>query len=338
MWVCRRPYEAEIGMPGFILRRLLQSLAVLLLMSLLVFAGVYAIGNPIDILISPEADQVERARIIAVFGLDQSLPQQYWLFLKNALAGDMGRSFAYATPALALIIERMPATLELAVFAILIAIALGIPLGLLAGLRPDSIAAKSIMAVSILGFSLPTFWVGLMMIMVFAVQLGWLPSSGRGETTLLLGVPVSFLSIDGLRHLLLPALNLALFNIAMVIRLTRSGAQEALLQDYVRFARAKGLRNSRIIGVHVLKNILIPIVTVIALQFGSIIAFAIVTESVFAWPGMGKLIIDSIRVLDRPVIVAYLLLIVSLFILINLVVDVLYSLLDPRVRLSESRG
>jgi len=338
LWVCRRPYEAEIGMPGFILRRLLQSLAVLLLMSLLVFAGVYAIGNPIDILISPEADQVERARIIAVFGLDQSLPQQYWLFLKNALAGDMGRSFAYATPALALIIERMPATLELAVFAILIAIALGIPLGLLAGLRPDSIAAKSIMAVSILGFSLPTFWVGLMMIMVFAVQLGWLPSSGRGETTLLLGVPVSFLSIDGLRHLLLPALNLALFNIAMVIRLTRSGAQEALLQDYVRFARAKGLRNSRIIGVHVLKNILIPIVTVIALQFGSIIAFAIVTESVFAWPGMGKLIIDSIRVLDRPVIVAYLLLIVSLFILINLVVDVLYSLLDPRVRLSESRG
>lgn len=338
MWVCRLPYEAEIGMPGFILRRLLQSLAVLLLMSLLVFAGVYAIGNPIDILISPEADQVERARIIAAFGLDQSLPQQYWLFLKNALAGDMGRSFAYATPALALIIERMPATLELAVFAILIAIALGIPLGLLAGLWPDSIAAKSIMAVSILGFSLPTFWVGLMLIMVFAVQLGWLPSSGRGETTLLLGVPVSFLSIDGLRHLLLPALNLALFNIAMVIRLTRSGAQEALLQDYVRFARAKGLRNSRIIGVHVLKNILIPIVTVIALQFGSIIAFAIVTESVFAWPGMGKLIIDSIRVLDRPVIVAYLLLIVSLFILINLVVDVLYSLLDPRVRLSESRG
>ncbi|MBI1771512.1 MAG: ABC transporter permease, partial [Burkholderiales bacterium] len=302
-------------MSGFILRRLLQSLAVLLLMSLLVFAGVYAIGNPIDILISPEADQAERARIIAAFGLDQSLPQQYWLFLKNALAGDMGRSFVYATPALGLIIERMPATLELAVFAILIAVVLGIPLGLLAGLRPDSIAAKSIMAVSILGFSLPTFWVGLMLIMVFAVQLGWLPSSGRGEATLLLGVSVSFLSIDGLKHLLLPALNLALFNIAMVIRLTRSGAQEALLQDYVRFARAKGLRNGRIIGVHVLKNILIPIVTVIALQFGSIIAFAIVTESVFAWPGMGKLIIDSIRVLDRPVIVAYLLLIVSLFIL-----------------------
>ncbi|MFZ6721805.1 ABC transporter permease [Undibacterium sp. Ji49W] len=322
----------------FILRRLLQSLAVLLVMSLLVFAGVYAIGNPIDVLISPDADQIERARIIAAFGLDQSLPQQYWLFLRNALAGDMGQSFAHATPALGLILERMPATLELAVLAILISILLGIPLGLLAGLRPDSLAGKSIMAISILGFSLPTFWVGLMMIMVFAVQLGWLPSSGRGETVLLLGVPVSFLSVDGLKHLLLPALNLALFNIAMVIRLTRSGAQEALLQDYVRFARAKGLRNSRIIGVHVLKNILIPIVTVIALQFGSIIAFAIVTESVFAWPGMGKLIIDSIRVLDRPVIVAYLLLIVSLFILINLVVDVLYSLLDPRVRLSDNQA
>jgi peptide/nickel transport system permease protein len=175
----------------------------------------------------------------------------------------------------------------------------------------------------------------MMLIVFFAVQLGWLPSTGRGETRLLFGVPFSFLTLDGLRHLVLPAFNLALFNIALVIRLTRAGTQEALLQDYVRFARAKGLSNRRIIGVHVMKNILIPIVTVIALQFGSVIAFAIVTESIFAWPGMGKLIIDSIRVLDRPVIVAYLMLIVTLFILINLAVDVLYSLLDPRVRLSQ---
>ncbi|MCU6434879.1 ABC transporter permease [Undibacterium sp. Jales W-56] len=322
----------------FIIRRLIQSVMVLLVMSLLVFAGVYAIGNPIDVLISPDADQLERARTIAAFGLDKSLPEQYWIFLRNALSGDMGRSFAFSTPALALIFERMPATLELAVCAIVMAIVLGVPLGLWAGLRPDGIAGKSIMAVSILGFSLPTFWVGLMLIMVFAVQLGWLPSSGRGETSLLFGIPVSFLSWDGVRHILMPAMNLALFNVALVIRLTRAGAQEALLQDYVKFARAKGLRNRRIIGVHVLKNILIPIVTVIALQFGSIIAFAIVTESVFAWPGMGKLIIDSIRVLDRPVIVAYLLLIVTLFILINLAVDVLYSLLDPRVRLSEAKA
>ncbi len=322
----------------FIIRRLLQSVGVLLVMSLLVFVGVYAIGNPVDVLISPDADQIERARTIAAFGLDKPLWQQYFIFIGNALAGDMGRSFAFSTPALTLIFERMPATLELAVVAILIAVGLGIPLGLWAGLRPQGIAGKSIMAVSILGFSLPTFWVGLMLIMVFAVQLGWLPSSGRGTTRLLLGVPVSFLTVDGLRHLLMPAFNLALFNIALVIRLTRAGAQEALLQDYVKFARAKGLTNTRIIGVHVLKNILIPIVTVIALQFGSIIAFAIVTESVFAWPGMGKLIIDSIRVLDRPVIVAYLMLIVVLFIFINLAVDVVYSLLDPRVRLSEAKG
>ncbi len=322
----------------FILRRLGQSILVLVVMSLLVFVGVYAIGNPIDILLSPDADQVERASTIAAFGLDKPLWQQYFIFIQNAASGDLGRSFAFGTSALGLILERLPATMELAVCAILMSIVLGIPLGLWAGLRPNSWTGKSIMAVSILGFSLPTFWVGLMLIMVFAVQLGWLPASGRGETTLLLGIPVSFLSWDGLQHLLLPAFNLALFNIALVIRLTRAGAQEALLQDYVKFARAKGLRNSRIIGVHVLKNILIPIVTVIALQFGSIIAFAIVTESVFAWPGMGKLIIDSIRVLDRPVIVAYLMLIVALFILINLIVDVVYSLLDPRVRLSDAKG
>jgi peptide/nickel transport system permease protein len=321
----------------FLIRRLLQSILVLLVMSLLVFVGVYAIGNPIDILISPDANQAERARVIAAFGLDQPLWQQYLLFLRNAAAGNLGRSFAFATPALGLILERFPATMELAVSAMLLSVLVGIPLGLLAGLRPNGLAGKTIMTVSILGFSLPTFWVGLMLIMVFAVKLGWLPSSGRGETVNVLGVPLSFLTRDGLRHLLLPALNLALFNIALVIRLTRAGAQEALQQEYVRFARAKGLRNSRIIGVHVLKNILIPIITVIALQFGSLIAFAIVTETVFAWPGMGKLIIDSIRVLDRPVIVAYLMLIVTLFILINLVVDVLYSLLDPRVRLAEAK-
>ena len=321
----------------FLIRRLLQSVLVLLVMSLLVFAGVYAIGNPVDILISPDANQAERARIIAAFGLDQPLWRQYLLFLQNAAGGNLGRSFAFSTPALALILERFPATMELAVSAMLLSVGLGIPLGLLAGLKPRSLAGKTIMTVSVLGFSLPTFWVGLMLIMVFAVKLGWLPSSGRGETVDVLGVPLSFLTWDGLRHLLLPSLNLALFNIALVIRLTRAGAQEALQQDYVRFARAKGLSNGRIIGVHVLKNILIPIVTVLALQFGSLIAFAIVTETVFAWPGMGKLIIDSIRVLDRPVIVAYLMLIVTLFIVINLVVDVLYSLLDPRVRLGDAR-
>ncbi len=321
----------------FLTRRVLQSVLVLLVMSLLVFLGVYAIGNPVDILISPDANQAERLKVIAAFGLDQPLWRQYWLFLQNAAAGNLGRSFAFATPALGLILERFPATMELAASAMLLSVVVGIPLGLLAGLRPHGFIGKTIMTVSILGFSLPTFWVGLMLIMLFAVKLGWLPAGGRGETVSVLGVPLSFLTVDGLRHLLLPALNLALFNIALVIRLTRAGAQEALQQDYVRFARAKGLRNSRIIGVHVLKNILIPIVTVVALQFGSLVGFAIVTETVFAWPGMGKLIIDSIRVLDRPVIVAYLMLVVTLFIVINLAVDLLYSMLDPRVRLAESK-
>jgi peptide/nickel transport system permease protein len=316
----------------------MQSVVVLLVMSLLVFIGVYAVGNPIDILINPQADQQDRERAIATLGLDKSLPEQYLSFLSGALHGDLGRSFVHATSALGLILERMPATLELAFSAMMIAIVLGIPLGLWAGLKPTGVAGRTIMAGSILGFSLPTFWVGLMLIMVFSVMLGWLPSNGRGTTVDVLGVPVSFLTVDGLRHLVLPATNLALFNVALLIRLTRAGAHEALMQDYVKFARAKGLTNRRVIGVHVLRNILIPIVTVIGLQFGALIAFAIVTESVFAWPGMGKLLIDSLNLLDRPVIVAYLLVIVTFFIVINLLVDVLYSALDPRVRLTETKG
>jgi peptide/nickel transport system permease protein len=322
----------------YIIRRLMQSALALFVMSVLVFVGVYAIGNPIDILINPQADQAEIERATKALGLDQPLWVQYWDFVRAAFAGDLGRSFSHNVPAVDQILQRMPATVELALAAMVIAISLGIPLGLWAGLRPRSFAGKTIMAGSILGFSLPTFWVGLMLIMVFSVMLGWLPSNGRGTTVDVLGIPVSFLTVDGLRHLAMPATNLALFNLALLIRLTRSGAHEALLQDYVKFARAKGLSNRRVIGVHVLRNILIPVVTVIGLQFGSLIAFAIVTESVFAWPGMGKLLIDSINLLDRPVIVAYLLVIVTFFILINLSVDILYSALDPRVRLTEAKG
>jgi peptide/nickel transport system permease protein len=322
----------------YIIRRSLQSVVVLAAMSILVFVGVYAVGNPIDILINPQADQIDRERAIAALGLDKPLVEQYITFLGGAMSGNLGKSFVHATPALQLILERMPATMELALAAMLIAIVLGIPLGLWAGLRPNSASGRTIMAGSILGFSLPTFWVGLMLIMVFSVMLGWLPSNGRGPTVDLLGVPVSFLSIEGWRHLIMPATNLALFKLALLIRLTRAGTREALLQDYVKFARAKGLPNRQVIGVHVLRNILIPIVTVIGLEFGSVIAFAIVTESVFAWPGMGKLLIDSINLLDRPIIVAYLLVIVTIFIVINLLVDLLYSVLDPRVRLTESKG
>ena len=317
----------------WIVRRFLQAIFVVLAMTLIVFIGVHVIGNPVDILISPEADQAERARIIANLGLDLPLWQQYLRFLGGALQGDLGRSFVFNEPALKLIVQRMPATLELAVTAVLFSMCFGVPLGLYAGLKPDGFAGRAIMAASILGFSLPTFWVGLMLIMVFAVQLGWLPSTGRGETGMLFGIPWSFLTWDGLRHMFMPALNLSLFNISLVLRLTRAGVRETLPMDFVKFARAKGLSPRRVIFVHVLKNIMIPVVTVLGLELGSTIAFAVVTESVFAWPGMGKLIIDSINVLDRPVIVAYLMMIVLLFITINLVVDILYMILDPRVRL-----
>ena len=325
-------------MTVFIIRRLLQSIVVLLAMSLIVFGGVYLIGNPIDILINPQADQAEIARATAALGLDKPLWEQYLVFLKGAFTGNLGNSFVFNQPALQIIVERLPATLELAFAAMLIAIALGIPLGLWAGLRPDSIAGKAITAGSILGFSLPTFWVGLMLILLFAVELGWLPATGRGEAASFLGLRSSFFTLDGLAHLALPALNLALFNIALVIRLARAGTREAILTEYVKFARAKGLSWRRVIFVHVLKNISIPIVTVLGLNFGSVIAFAVVTETIFAWPGMGRLIIQSINALDRPVIVAYLLLTVSMFVVINLVVDILYSLLDPRIRIGEGRA
>jgi peptide/nickel transport system permease protein len=319
-------------MLAFTLRRLGQSLLVLVAMSFLVFVAVYAIGNPVELLVNPQADEAERIRATVALGLDKPLLQQYASFLAGAMHGDLGRSFVYNTPAIQLILDKLPATLELAAGAMVLAILVGIPLGLLAGLRPQSWIGRTIMAGSILGFSLPTFWVGLVLIMVFSVQLGWFPPNGRGETVALLGIPVSFLTIDGLKHLAMPATNLAIFKLSLLVRLTRAGTREAMLQDYVKFARAKGLSPSRVIGVHVLKNILIPIVTVIGLELGSVIAFAVVTESIFAWPGSGKLLIDSINQLDRPVIVAYLLVTVTIFIAINFVVDVLYSALDPRVR------
>jgi peptide/nickel transport system permease protein len=320
-------------MIAFAIRRLGQSLAVLVVMSLIVFLGVYAIGNPIELLVNPQADAIERARATAALGLDRPILEQYATFLARAAQGDLGRSFVYNVPAIQLILDKLPATLELAAAAMVISISIGIPLGLIAGLRPHSFIGRAIMAGSIVGFSLPSFWVGLVLIMVFSVHFGWLPPNGRGETVALLGVPVSFLTWDGLRHLAMPALNLALFKLSLLVRLTRASTREAMLQDYVKFARAKGLGPGRVVGVHVLKNILIPIVTVIGLELGSVIAFAIITESIFAWPGTGKLLIDSINQLDRPVIVAYLLVIVTIFIAINFIVDVLYSVLDPRVRL-----
>ena len=320
-------------MTPFIFTRLAQSVLVLFIMSLLVFGGVNLVGDPVEMLINPEADQAEVERVIRELGLDRPVTEQYWYFLVNAFKGDLGDSFIFGEPALKLIIQRMPATLELALFSLFISLVIAIPLGIYAGYKPESKTSKIIMGGSILGFSMPTFWVGIIFIMIFAVHLGWLPSTGRGEIGTFLGINSSFFTTNGLSHVFLPALNLALFKISSVIRLTRAGTREIILQVYITFARSKGLSEKRIVLVHILKNILIPIVTVVGLEFGSLIAFSTVTETVFAWPGMGKLIIDSIYNLDRPVIVAYLMIIVTFFVFLNLIVDILYTFLDPRVRI-----
>jgi peptide/nickel transport system permease protein len=322
----------------FIIRRSLQSVVVLFVMSLLVFAGVFAVGNPIDILINPQAEQLERERAIAELGLDRPLHEQYVTFIRGALAGDLGRSFVHSTPALALILERMPATLELASVAISIAVLLGIPLGLWAGLRPDSAGGRTIMAGSILGFSLPTFWVGLMLIMVFSVMLGWLPSNGRGPTAELLGVPVSFLSVEGWRHLILPILTLSYVVWAQILRITRSAMLETLRQDYITTARAKGLAEQQVVTRHAFRNALIPVVTLGGLLIVSLLNGVVVTEVIFNYPGMGSAAARAAGSLDALAVLGFVLFGGVVLIVANLVVDVLYSVLDPRVRLAEAKG
>ena len=319
-------------MLGFIIQRVLQAFLVMLVISALVFTGVYAVGNPIDVLISPDATQLIREQTIRAYGLDQPLWKQYLDFLGRLVRGDFGRSFVYNMPVLDLIFSRLPATLELTLAAVLGATALGVPLGMYAGYRPESPLAKAIMAFSILGFSVPTFWIGLVLIFTFAVSLGWLPAGNRGDTAALFGIQWSFLTWNGLMHLFLPALNLSLFKFALMVRLARAGTREVMLTDTVKFARAAGLSEGTILLRHVLRLIAIPIVTVFGLEFGSTLAFAVVTETIFSWPGVGKLIIDSISTLDRPVMVAYLMLVAFFFIMINLSVDVAYAALDPRLR------
>lgn len=321
-------------MGAYVLQRLIQSVFVLLAVSVVVFFAVYGIGDPIDLLVSPQVSEAERQALIRRLGLDLPIWQQYLVFMGNALQGDLGRSFVHAVPAVQLILARAPATFELVILAMTLAIVGGVPLGLMAGLNPDSRASRLLMAGTVLGFSLPSFWKGMMLILLFAVLLGWLPTAGRGETVSVLGLQTSLLTLDGWRHIALPALNLAIPNLALIIRLVAAGTTEAMTQDYVKYARAKGVRRKRIVNRHVLRNILIPIVTVVGIEFGSLVAFSTITETVFAWPGMGKLLIDSVYQLDRPVVVAYVLLATLLFVVVNFLVDVLYAALDPRVKLA----
>lgn len=322
----------------FLLRRCLHAVLVLLTVSLLVFGAIHLIGNPVELLVDPQASAEDIAHATRALGLDQPLWRQYLRFLERAASGDLGRSFMQGAPVLDLIAERLPATLELAGVALAIAVTLGIPLGLWLAVKPHTLFSRLVAQLATLGFALPTFWVGLLLIMLFAVQLNWLPPGGRVAEQTLGGIRVSFLSLEGWKHLLLPALNLAVFNLALMIRVVRAAAAQALTKDYVRFAHARGLALPRIVGVHVLKNIAIPLVTLLGLEFGSTIAFAVVTETIFGWPGMGKLLIDSINALDRPVVVAYLLVTTTLFVAINLGVDLIYALLDPRIKLDEGSG
>jgi peptide/nickel transport system permease protein len=319
-------------MIAFILQRLMQAFLVMMAISALVFVGVFAVGNPIDVLISPDVTQQIREATIKAYGFDQPLWRQYLSFLERLATGDFGRSFVFNMPVLTLISSRLPATLEITLAAVIGATVIGVPLGMYAGYAPDSPFSKTIMAVSVLGFSVPTFWIGLLLIFGFAVNLGWLPAGGRGETAALFGVQWSFLTWNGLTHMLLPSLNLAFFKLALMIRLSRAGTREVMLTDAVRFARAAGESEWTILSRHVLRLIAIPLVTVFGLEFASTLAFAVVTETIFSWPGVGKLIIDSISSLDRPVMVAYLMLVALLFILINLTVDIAYVALDPRLR------
>ncbi len=306
---------------------------VLLIVSTIVFFITSVIGNPIYNMLPERAppEQVEQVR--KMLGLDKPLYYQYAIFLRNALRGDFGMSYTHHQPALRLIFSRFPATLEIVIVAMLLTIVIGISGGVYAGAYPRRKLSKGIMGFSILGISLPSFWIGMVFIFFLSVRLGWFPVSGRGETGVFLGIRSSLFTLEGWRHVFLPAFTLAVINIATIIRLIRAGMMETLRQEYIKFARAKGVGEKDILFKHALKNIMIPVVTIFGLQLGELIAFTTITETIYAWPGMGKLLIDSIMNLDRPIVSAYLLFVSVLFVAINFAVDIIYTLIDPRVEL-----
>ena len=276
-------------------------------------------------------EQIAQAR--RILGLDESHLVQYWRFLSNIAQGDFGRSFVFRQPAMTLILERLPATLEIVFLAMVMALLVAIPLGVYAGANPKKPASRAVMAGSLIGISLPGFWLGMVLIFVVAVKLQWLPSSGRGPTTEWLGMRVSFTSWEGFRHLILPAITLSVGTLAILMRIIRAEMVEVMKQDYIKFARAKGAPAKVILFKHGLKNALIPLVTVFGLMLGDLIAFATLTETIFAWPGIGKLLVDSIYRGDRPVIVVYLMFVALMFVVVNFIVDVCYALIDPRIKI-----
>ena len=316
----------------FVLKRLLQAVIVMLVVTLIAFLLFQFIGDPVTQMLGQEATEADRIALRQSIGLDEPLWKQYGTFVVNALHGEFGTSLRQGTPVAQLLAEKMPATLELAFFSAFVATLIGIPLGVFVALHKDSMIAKWLMGLSLLGISLPTFFIGILLILVFSVWLGWLPSYGRGEIVAFGKWTTGLLTADGLKHIILPAATLAIFQIALVMRLVRSEMLETLRSDFIRFAHARGIPKSKIFYKHALKNTLLPVITITGLQLGGIIAFSIVTETVFQWPGMGLLFIQAVQFADIPVMAAYLCLISLIFVVINLIVDLLYFLVDPRLK------
>lgn len=318
--------------------RLGQAIMLLFVMSLIGFVGIHSIGNPVFNIVNMETATAEDIRNATIaLGLDQPIWQQYLIFLKSLLTGSFGISYIYHLPALQLVMIKLPATLELASTAMLIAAPTGVLLGLLAGRMQGSLIDRIVLRASVSALSIPAFWLSMVLILAGAVMMGWFPSGGRGDTARLLEIEWSILTGNGLKHLILPALSLAIPNIALIARLTRAGTVEVESLDFIRFCRAKGLSPNRILFRHTLPNISVPIVTVIGLQFGALLAFAVVVETIFAWPGVGKLLIDSIQLLDRPVVMATLTFVSVTFVVLNALVDLFHAIIDPRIRHSSQR-
>ena len=325
-------------MLAFILRRLLQAVLVMLTVAFLAFMLFQYVGDPVTSLLGQDATQEQRVKLRQDLGLDRAFPVQFLHFVGNALQGEFGMSLRQGRQVSGLIAERFPATLELSLLAAVIALVVGVPLGVYAALRRGSFGAQLAMIVSLLGVSLPTFLIGILLILVFAVTLQVLPSFGRGEVVNLGGWSTGMLTVDGWQHLVLPAITLAVFQLALIMRLVRAEMLEVLRTDYVKFACARGLTDQAVYFGHALKNTLVPVITITGLQLGSLIAFAIITETVFQWPGMGFLFIQAVQFADIPVMAAYLCLIALIFVIVNLAVDLLYFAVDPRLRMERPAG
>ena len=325
-------------MLSFVISRILQALPVMFVVSLISFAMFAYVGDPVAIMLGQDFTEAQRAALVRDLGLDQPFLVQFATFLGNAVQGEFGLSYRLSRPVAELIAERAPATLELALTAAFIALLVGVPMGVYTGLYRNSWLSRFFLTFSLIGVSLPTFLIGILLILTFSVWLGWLPSFGRGEVTRLGWWSTGFLTTGGLKALILPAVTLGLFQLTLIMRLVRSEMMEVLRTDYIKFARARGLPNRAINFGHALKNTLVPVITIAGLQLGGIIAFAIVTETVFQWPGMGLLFIQSVGAADIPVMAAYLMLIALVFVTINLVVDLLYYAVDPRLRVGRGKG